>query len=132
MALDAPPVDVDPTFFDQILTNILDNALKYTPAGTRLRLSATESGAFVRLTIEDGGHGVPPEAMARLFEKFYRVPTRERQSRSGTGIGLAVVRGLAEAMGGSVTARLSELGGLAIDLNLPVALVPARATEVAA
>jgi two-component system sensor histidine kinase KdpD len=130
--LDVPPVDVDPTFFDQILTNLLENALKYTPAGTKLRLSAREVDGFVRLTVEDGGHGVPPEAMARLFEKFYRVPTRERQSRSGTGIGLAVVRGLAEAMGGSVTARQSDLGGLAIDVNLPVAHVPARPSEVAA
>ena len=132
VALDAPPVDVDPTFFDQILTNVLENAIKYTPPGTALKLTAREGHGQVRLTIEDGGHGVPPEALDRLFEKFYRVPSRERHSRSGTGIGLAVVRGLAEAMGGSVKARRSELGGLAIDIDLPVASVPARPTEVAA
>ena len=130
--LDVPPVDVDPTFFDQIVTNVLENALKYSPAGAPLRLSARETDGFVRLTIEDGGPGVPPEALARLFEKFYRVPSHERQSRSGTGIGLAVVRGLAEAMGGSVVARRSELGGLAIDVELPLARVPARPDEMAA
>jgi two-component system sensor histidine kinase KdpD len=132
LALEAPPVDVDPAFFDQIVTNVLDNALKYTPAGTPLRVTAREIEGFVRLTIEDGGLGVPAEALPRLFEKFYRVPTKERQSRSGTGVGLAVVRGLAEAMGGAVAARRSELGGLAIDIDLPIARAPARTDEVAA
>jgi two-component system sensor histidine kinase KdpD len=59
-----------------------------------------------------------------LFEKFYRVPGRDRGSRSGTGIGLAVVRGLTEAMGGRVHARQSGLGGVAIDLDLPAARIP--------
>jgi two-component system sensor histidine kinase KdpD len=63
--------------------------------------------------------------MPRLFEKFYRVPDRAPRSRSGTGIGLAVVRGLVEAMGGRVGARRSELGGLAIDLDLVAAPMPA-------
>ena len=76
---------------------------------------------FVRLTIEDGGPGVPDDALPRLFDKFYRVPGGPGGSRSGTGIGLAVVRGLIEATGGRVQARRSELGGLAIDLDLPAA-----------
>jgi signal transduction histidine kinase len=75
----------------------------------------------VRLTVEDTGPGVPPDALARVFDKFYRVPGRDRGSRSGTGIGLAVVRGLVETMGGRVGARLSDLGGLALDLDLPAA-----------
>ena len=67
---------------------------------------------------------MPAETLPRLFDKFYRVPGAHRSSRSGTGIGLAVVRGLVEAMGGRVAARRSELGGLALELDLPVALVP--------
>ena len=72
----------------------------------------------MQLTIEDGGPGVPPDAIPRLFEKFYRVPRQGEGSRRGTGIGLSVVRGLVEAMGGQVSARQSALGGLAIDIDL--------------
>ena len=128
VSLSAPPVEVDPTFLDEAVTNIIENALKYTPAGTPLRITATGSEApgRIRLTIEDGGAGVPEETLPRLFEKFYRVPGSGRGSRSGTGIGLAVVRGLVEAMGGAVRARRSELGGLAVDIDLVAATVPAE------
>jgi two-component system sensor histidine kinase KdpD len=120
--LDAPPVLVDPIFLDEAVTNILENAVKYTPPGTRIRVAAEALGdASVRLTIEDAGPGVPDDALPRLFDKFYRVPGRGRQSRTGTGIGLAVARGLLEAMGASITARRGELGGLAIDLDLAAA-----------
>lgn len=120
--LEAPPVLVDPIFLDEAVTNALENALKYTPAGTRLRLTARplSDRPLARLTIEDAGPGVPEEHLPRLFEKFYRVPGAQRSSRSGVGIGLAVVRGLTEAMGGSASARRGELGGLAIDLDLPL------------
>ena len=67
---------------------------------------------------------MPAEALPRLFEKFFQAPGPGRR-RSGSGIGLAVVRGVMEAMGGRVGARASELGGLAIDLDLPAARVPA-------
>jgi two-component system sensor histidine kinase KdpD len=118
--LEAPPVEVDPTFLDEAVTNIIENAVKYTPPGTALRVSALEADpATVRLTIEDAGPGVPDDSLEQLFDKFYRVPGAKRSSRSGTGVGLAVVRGLVEASGGRVSARRSELGGLAIDLDLP-------------
>ncbi len=127
LALDAAPILVDPIFLDEALTNSIENAIKYAGAGAAIRItaSALSDEPFVRLSVEDGGGGVPPEAMRKLFDKFYRVPGSDRGSRSGTGIGLAVVRGLIEATGGRVTARRSELGGLAIDLDLPVANVPA-------
>jgi two-component system, OmpR family, sensor histidine kinase BaeS len=76
--------------------------------------------------VEDSGPGVPDDSLAWLFDKFYRVTGPGRGSRSGTGVGLAVVRGLAEAMGGRVTARRSDRGGLAIDLDLPIAPIPAE------
>jgi two-component system sensor histidine kinase KdpD len=128
VALSAPPVEVDPTFLDEAVTNIIENALKYAPASAPLRVTATggEVPGRIRLTIEDGGAGVPEETLPRLFDKFYRVPGSGRGSRSGTGIGLAVVRGLVEAMGGEVRARRSELGGLAVDIDLVAARVPAE------
>jgi two-component system sensor histidine kinase KdpD len=121
--LEAGPVEADPVFLDEVLTNGLENTLKYTPAGTRLRLSARDLPvrSMVRLTLEDAGPGVPDDALPRIFDKFYRVPGAGGGSRAGTGIGLAVVRGLVEAMGGQVAARRSALGGLAIDVDLPAA-----------
>lgn len=130
--LQAPPVVVDPIFLDEAVANVLDNAAKYTPTGTRIRMSAEAHAGQVRLTIEDSGGGVPADALPRLFEKFYRVPSRERRSRAGTGIGLAVVRGLVEAMGATVGARRSALGGLAIDLDLPAAEQSSPKSEPAA
>jgi two-component system sensor histidine kinase KdpD len=120
---DLPPVDVDAVLFDQIVTNLLENAAKYTAPGTLVRVSAREAPDrnTVRLTVEDAGEGVPESALPHLFEKFYRAPGRSGGSRGGTGVGLAVVRGLADALGGRVAARRSELGGLAVDVDLPVA-----------
>lgn len=131
--LDAPPVLVDPIFLDEAFTNVVENALKYTEPGTGIRIvaHALPDEPLVRLTIEDGGAGVPPEALRRLFEKFYRVPGLKRGSRSGTGIGLAVVLGLIEATGGRVRARRSELGGLAIDIDLPRPAAPAAPADLA-
>jgi two-component system sensor histidine kinase KdpD len=117
---DVPPILVDEVFIGQVLNNTLDNAAKYAGPEAPIRISACEAGDdLVRITVEDGGPGVPPESMPRLFEKFYRVPRKGEGSRRGTGIGLAVVLGLVESMGGDVTARRSELGGLAVDITVP-------------
>jgi two-component system, OmpR family, sensor histidine kinase KdpD len=126
--LDGPPVSVDPVLLDEAFTNVVDNVVKHTPSGTLIRISAQRpADGMIRLTVEDSGPGVPADAIPMLFDKFYRVPGRDSGSRSGTGIGLAVVRGLVEAMGGHVSARQSDLGGLAIDLDLPTAPTPAEA-----
>jgi two-component system sensor histidine kinase KdpD len=126
VAVEAVPVDVDPVFLDEALSNVIENALKYTRAETPLRIASGQgTDGRVRLSVEDAGDGVPEAALPHLFEKFYRAPGATRSSRSGTGIGLAVVRGLIEATGGAATARRGSLGGLAIDLDLPAAVVPA-------
>ena len=134
LALEAPPVNVDPVFVDDAITNVLENAAKYTDPGTTIRVVARvlPETPFVRLTVEDAGAGVPDEALGHLFDKFYRVPGGPRGSRAGTGIGLAVVQGLVEATGGRCAARRSELGGLAIDLDLPVASIPSSVVAAGA
>ncbi len=128
---EVPPVLLDAVFFDQVLLNLLENVRKYTPHDVPVRITVDPDPArpIVRVTVEDGGPGVPDDALPRLFDKFYRVPGRSGGTRGGTGIGLAVVRGLTEAMGGRVVARRSALGGLAVDLDLEVAAMPAGVAE---
>jgi two-component system sensor histidine kinase KdpD len=129
LAIEPAVVRVDAVFLDASVANVLDNAIKYTPPDARIRVVTTRGDrGTVRLSIEDSGPGVADNALPRLFDKFYRVPGARGGSRGGLGIGLAVVKGLIEATGGHVTARRSELGGLAIDFELPVA---AMSTEPA-
>jgi two-component system sensor histidine kinase KdpD len=131
--LETPPVEADPILLEAAFTNVAENAVSHTPTGTTIRIAAHAiEGGFIRLTIEDDGPGVPDEALPRLCERFYRVPGPRGASRPGTGIGLAVVRGLVGAMRGRVVARRSEMGGLAIDIDLPIAAVPAELTDVPA
>jgi two-component system sensor histidine kinase KdpD len=129
VAEDLPPVLVDEVLIGQVLANTLDNAAKYAGPAAPIRVSAAAVDDGVRLTVEDGGPGVPPEALPRLFEKFYRVPRKGEGSRRGTGIGLAVVRGIIDAMGGQVRARASVLGGLALDFDLRTAPPPSPAED---
>lgn len=114
-----PPLWVDPVLLDEALANLLDNAIRHTPTTTSIRLTAalSPSGDAVRITVEDDGPGVPPDQVGRLFERF----APGSGHRSGFGLGLAVARGMVEAMGGSISAAESDLGGLAISIELPVA-----------
>jgi signal transduction histidine kinase len=117
-------VRADPILLEQALVNLLDNARRHGGPDVRIRVTATAAVAGrVGITVDDSGPGVPDAALPRLFDKFYRSETR-RPGGSGTGIGLAVVRGFVEAMGGSVSARRGALGGLAIDVTLPAAVLP--------
>lgn len=112
-------VRVDPTFLTQAITNVLDNAIRYTPDGARIDVTVGPGrDNTVRLTIEDGGPGVPDDALPRLFERFYRVGATGAASRRGFGLGLSVARGLVEASGGSLDAERSRLGGLAVVFEL--------------
>ena len=121
------PVLVDAVFLDEALTNVLDNALKFTSSGSTIGIGAEAvDGDWVRLVVEDDGPGVADGGFDSLFERFHRRPAADGRLRPGTGIGLAVVRGLVEAMGGRVRARASSLGGLAVEMDLPQAQLPAE------
>ncbi|MEA2653865.1 MAG: two-component system, OmpR family, sensor histidine kinase KdpD [Chloroflexota bacterium] len=120
-----PLARVDAVLFDAIVANILDNVAAHTPTGASVAIRAgrAEPGR-IRITIEDGGPGVPDADLVGIFEKFRRGQPSGEGARRGMGIGLSIVRGMAEANGGSVSARRSELGGLAIDLDLLAAPEP--------
>jgi two-component system sensor histidine kinase KdpD len=126
---DLPLVLVDEVFLEQTIGNVLENVALHTPPDARVLVRARVVGdpALLRLEIADAGPGVAPEAMARLFDKFYRVDRAGAGARRGSGIGLAIARGLVEAMGGTIEASPSELGGLSIAISLPT--VAARPTE---
>jgi two-component system sensor histidine kinase KdpD len=121
---------VDPVLMDVVLVNLLDNALAHAASPAPVRISAgTAPDGRVHLDVEDGGKGVPREALPHLFDRFYRVPGSGSGARKGLGIGLSIVRGLVEAMGGTVAATSSELGGLAVSVTLAVADVPGDGSD---
>jgi two-component system sensor histidine kinase KdpD len=124
---DLPPVFVDGVWMDQVLTNLVENAIEHGGDGPRLIRVGARAGAGggeVELTVEDDGRGVPTAELPLLFDSFHRVQYRDGRPARGMGIGLSVVRGLVEAMGGTVNARPSDLGGLAVSVRLPAADEP--------
>jgi two-component system sensor histidine kinase KdpD len=123
---DLPSVNVDALFLSQALSNLLENCVRHAPPDAPISIRAMPMGATVELIVEDGGAGVPAQSLPFLFERFHRLPNGGAGTRRGFGLGLAVVRGLVEAMGGSVRADRSPLGGLAVTLELP------RASEIEA
>ena len=127
-----PPVRADAVLLDGLLSNVVENVARHTAAPAALEISAGAEGDRIRLAIEDGGPGVSPADRDRMFEKFHRLPAAVEGSRRGLGVGLAIVRGMTEAMGGSVVAQESRLGGLRIEVELPAAAaLPSDAGEPA-
>jgi two-component system sensor histidine kinase KdpD len=116
---------VDAVLFDAILANLLDNVADHTPddAPVEITVRAGDTGRVV-LTVEDGGPGVPPDELALIFDKFQTSRRQADRARRGMGVGLSIVRGMVEALGGTVRAGPSELGGLAIEIDLPAAHDP--------
>ncbi|MFD4699190.1 DUF4118 domain-containing protein [Streptomyces niveus] len=111
-----PMVAVDPGLLERAVANIVENAVKYSPDGTRVNVSASSLGARVQLRVVDRGPGVPDEAKERIFEPFQRHGDAPRGA--GVGLGLAVARGFVDAMDGTLTAEDTPGGGLTMVLDL--------------
>jgi two-component system sensor histidine kinase KdpD len=125
LAPDLPMLRLDYLLFEQVLFNLLDNAAKYAPASTLVTVRGRLAGDKVTLAILDEGPGVPPDALERIFDKFYRVQAQDRQ-RAGTGLGLAIGRGFVAAMGGTIeAANRSDRSGAVFTVTLPVVAAPA-------
>ncbi|MCC6337616.1 MAG: sensor histidine kinase KdpD [Myxococcales bacterium] len=116
-----PLIPVDPVLFEQVLLNLLENALKYTPPGTPIDVAARALPDSVELEVADRGPGFNEADGERLFQKFFRGAPR---GTSGAGLGLAVCRGIVEAHGGRVIARLREGGGARFIISLPLLEIP--------
>ncbi len=123
LALPPEPVvlDVDPARLAQVLSNLLNNAAKFTPEGGRIKLSAALDGSDLLIKVADNGIGIAPELLPKLFDLFVQADQTLSRSRGGLGIGLTVVRSLVEMHRGSVTVRSEGLGkGSEFTIRIPV------------
>ena len=110
----------DPDRLRQVLSNLIDNAIKYgRPSGTVKISGQALNGKFVEVCVQDDGPGIPPEARARVFERFYRVDKARSREQGGTGLGLAIVKHVVQAHGGDVRAESEPGRGAAFYFTLP-------------
>jgi two-component system sensor histidine kinase KdpD len=114
---DLPLVPLDFVLMAQVLVNLLDNALKYSPPEAPIEMSACVSGAYLKIEVADRGSGIPGEDLKRVFEKFYRV--QQPNHVTGTGLGLSICKGIVEAHGGYIVAQNRAGGGTVVTLAVP-------------
>jgi signal transduction histidine kinase len=120
IAYDLPVFNADPDMLTRVFTNLCDNALRYTPAGGAVTIDATRHGNLLGISVTDTGSGIPPAALPRLFDRFYRVDVSRQLATGGSGLGLAIVRAIIEAHGGTIWAENSPQGGARIVFTLPL------------
>jgi len=117
---DVPLLHADPDRVLQVLSNLLSNALRHTPEGGQISLSARQQDGEICLAVADTGPGIAPEHLPHIFERFYRVDAARHQEQAESGLGLAIAKSLVEAHGGRITAT-SVLGkGTTVTLTFPV------------
>jgi signal transduction histidine kinase len=105
-AASLPTVMGDGDRLAQVFTNLVDNAIKNTPAGGQITIRSSQADPEVQVEVEDSGNGIPPEALAHIFERFYQAdPSRPGGNKHGTGLGLAIVKEIVNAHGGKISVR---------------------------
>jgi two-component system sensor histidine kinase KdpD len=117
---DLPPVQLDYLEIEQVLTNLIENAVRYTPPGSPIYVSGHVEGDQMVISVEDRGPGIPPAELERVFDKFYRVSGKTSAQQVGSGLGLAVSKGLIEAHEGHIWAENREGGGAVFRFTLPL------------
>jgi signal transduction histidine kinase len=123
VAIDVDPavatIRTDPAKLQDLLRNLVENAVNYSPEGRRILISARPDGAGVAVTVSDEGPGIPEPDLERIFERFYRVDKARSRESGGTGLGLSIVKHLADLLGGRVTAANRPTGGAVFTVSLP-------------
>ena len=129
LAEDLPLLEADEARLQEVIYNLLDNAVKYSPANSVITLRARVEGEFMRLSVSDQGSGIPAADVPRVFERFYRADKARSRALGGTGLGLSIVKHIAQLHGGRVEAE-SDLGrGTTISVLIPLVAVDAEAPE---
>jgi signal transduction histidine kinase len=123
---DLPPLQADRAKLRRVLTNLVSNAIKFTPKGGQVRIRAGVEGGQIRISVIDTGVGIPPEDLARLFDKYEQARSRATRSEKGTGLGLYITRQLVELHGGRIEVQ-SEVGrGSNFSFTIPTAVTGDR------
>ena len=119
-----PTLEVDPGRMTQVITNILDNAMRHTPENGQIRLSAIKVGKYVELSIHDSGPGLSPEDAERIFERFYRADSSRQRQDGGSGLGLAIAKSIVQAHNGQLSAEsdTAPVGGAGKGLKVIIRL----------
>jgi signal transduction histidine kinase len=115
-----PELQADPLALESILGNLVTNAITYTPEGGSIRVEADMAGVHLRIRVIDNGFGIPEAHLGRIFERFYRVKDEKTRYITGTGLGLPIVKGLLEAMGGLIEVQSTPGEGSVFTVLLPV------------
>jgi two-component system, OmpR family, phosphate regulon sensor histidine kinase PhoR len=118
---DLPALTTDQRALEQVVSNLVDNAVKYCPAGSQVTVSAERANGAVKVVVSDTGPGIDPKHVPRLFERFYRVDAGRSRELGGTGLGLSIVKHLVELMGGTVGVESEPGKGARFTLRLTAA-----------
>jgi two-component system sensor histidine kinase KdpD len=127
LATDLPLIEFDAVLIERVLFNLLENAKKYTPAGSAIEISATLKDKFIAIAVDDNGPGLPAGMEEEIFKKFTR--GQKESSTSGVGLGLAICRAIIEAHRGKIWAEKSQLGGARFIFTLPLGTPPTIVME---
>jgi two-component system sensor histidine kinase KdpD len=123
---DFPLINVDGFLLEQVLVNLLENAIRYTPAASQIELSARIAGKHVEIRVADNGPGLPPGSESKVFDKFFRGSIIAPDGRRGVGLGLAICRAIVEAHGGQTKASNRQRGGAEFLVILPCNEAPPK------
>ncbi len=115
-----PALHTDRRALETVLSNLVDNAVKYCPEGAQVVVRGRQEGDRLRLEVEDSGQGIEPQHLPRLFERFYRVDEGRARTKGGTGLGLSIVKHLVEAMGGTTTVASTVGVGTTFTVRMPI------------
>jgi signal transduction histidine kinase len=132
LSYNLPAVEADPDMLTRVFSNLCDNALQHTPPGGTVTIEALPHDNMLAIAITDTGQGIPPEALQRVFERFFRADTARQSKMGGSGLGLAIVRAIVEAHGGRIWAENAPGAGARFIFTLPLSVIkqPALTDEI--
>jgi signal transduction histidine kinase len=114
-------VSAEPVKIARVVNNLIENAIRFAPAGSAVEVSVSQVGEYARVSVRDRGEGIDSADLPYLFDRFYRGEKSRSREYGGAGLGLAIARGIVEAHGGAVDARNDVGGGAVVSFSLPVA-----------